>query len=139
SNLLGAFGVTDRSTREVRLLNESAQVIAISLEDYAARSWAHTFQSLVPVDVPIAADAALALPALLAAVQDRLRNDRAAADRRARAERITARHAALTAERRAVGKGERAHPYLGLPLPSLLAEQGHSLERRGPPRRHPRR
>src|SRR5262249_49933645 len=101
SNLLGAFGVTDRSTREVRLLNESVQVIGVSLEDYAARSWAHTFQSLVPVDVPIAADATLALPALLAAVEERLRHDRAASDRRARAERITVRHAALAAEWRA--------------------------------------
>ncbi len=50
----------------MRLLNESARVIAISLEDYAFRSWAHTFQSLAPVDLPIAADAGRALPALLA-------------------------------------------------------------------------
>src|SRR5262245_44272851 len=119
SNLLGAFGVTDRSTREVRLLNESAQVISISLEDYAARSWAHTFQSLVPVDVPIAADATLALPELLAAVEERLRHDRAAADRRARAERIAARHAALTAEWRAAVSLERSSKPLA---PSVLAD-----------------
>src|SRR5262245_27933570 len=96
ANYLGALGQTDRSTREVRLLNEGARVIAISLEDYAARSWAQTFQSLVPVDLPIAADAALALPALTAAVEERLRRDRDGAARRARAERIAARHAALT-------------------------------------------
>ena len=41
SNFLGALGTTDRSTREVRLLNERTRVISISLEDYAARSWAH--------------------------------------------------------------------------------------------------
>src|SRR5262249_50920317 len=35
ANLLGGLGVTDRSTREVRLLNERARVISISLEDYA--------------------------------------------------------------------------------------------------------
>ncbi len=98
SNLLGALGVTDRSTREVRLLNEDTRVIAISLEDYAARSWAHTFQSQLPVDLPIAADGALALPALVAAVLDRLRHDRGAAERTARAELIGARHAALIAE-----------------------------------------
>ncbi len=40
-------------------------MIAISLDDYAFRSWAHTFQSLAPVDLPIAADAARALPALV--------------------------------------------------------------------------
>src|SRR5262245_14021370 len=66
SSFLGALGHTDRSTREVRLLNERADIIAISLDDYAARSWAQTFQSLVPVAVPIAGDAAAARSALLA-------------------------------------------------------------------------
>src|SRR5207249_3450647 len=70
TNLLGAMGQVDRSTREVRLLNESTRVISISLDDYAVRSWAQTFQSLIPVDLPIAADAALALPMLVAAVED---------------------------------------------------------------------
>src|SRR5262249_62391870 len=81
--------------RAVRLFNEAARVIAISLDDYAVRSWAHTFQSLVPVDLPIAADAGLALPPLLAAVQDRLARDPRAAERRKRAERLAARHAGL--------------------------------------------
>ena len=119
SNFLGALGHVDRSTREVRLLNESTRVIAISLEDYAARSWAQTFQSLVPVDLPIAADAALALPALLAAVEDRLRqgHDRAA-ERSKRAERIAARHAALLAEWQAAVKLERSSAPLA---PAVLA------------------
>ena len=98
SSLQGALGVVDRSTREVHRLNEDTRVISISLEDYAVRSWAHTYQSLMPVDLPIAADAAAVLPALVAAVEDRLRYDGAAADRRARAERIAARRAALRAE-----------------------------------------
>jgi thiamine pyrophosphate-dependent acetolactate synthase large subunit-like protein len=118
SNLLGGLGVTDRSTREVRLLNESVRVISISLEDYAARSWAHTFQSLVPVDLPIGADATLALPALVRAVEDRLRHDRGAADRRARAERIATRHAALVAEWQAAVSLERSSKPLA---PSVLA------------------
>src|SRR5436190_9659368 len=95
TSFLSALGETDRSTREVRLLNERARVIAISLDDYAFRSWATTFQSLAPVDLPIAADAALALPALLTAVEDRLVHDTRAAERRARAERIAGRHAAI--------------------------------------------
>src|SRR5262249_41460873 len=61
ANLLGALGAVDRATRAVRLFNEHARVIAVSLDDYAVRSWAHTFQSLVPVDLPIAADAGFAL------------------------------------------------------------------------------
>jgi len=108
TNLLGALGTTDRATRAVRLFNEHARVIAISLDDYAVRSWAHTFQSLVPVDLPIAADAGVTLPALLTAVEDRLRHDPHAADRRQRAERTATRHAGLLAEWEAAVKLERS-------------------------------
>ncbi len=107
TSFLSGLGETDRSTREVRFLNEAARVIAVSLDDYAFRSWAHTFQSLAPVDLPIAADAALTLPALVAAVEDRLKRDRAAAERQARAQRIAARHTALRAEWRAAVSLER--------------------------------
>src|SRR5262249_33888537 len=94
--------------RAVRLFNENARVIAISLDDYAVRSWAHTFQSLVPVDLPIAADAALALPPLLAAVEDRLARAPRAAERRHRAPRFATRHAGLLAEWEATAKLERS-------------------------------
>jgi acetolactate synthase-1/2/3 large subunit len=120
TNLLGALGLTDRSTREVRLLGGHTGVIAISLDDYAVRSWAQTYQSLVPVDLPIAADAALALPALLAAVEDRLATDSRATERRQRAERIATRHAALRAEWRATAQLERSLKPLA---PSALAAE----------------
>ena len=92
----------------MRLLNERARIIAVSLDDYAFRSWAHTFQSLAPVDLPIAADAGLVLPTLVAMVEDRLERDRAAVDRSARTDRIAARHAALRAEARNVVSLERS-------------------------------
>ena len=120
TSFLSALGQTDRSTREVRLLNEAARVIAISLDDYAFRSWAHTFQSLAPVDLPIAADAALALPALLTAVEERLEHDARAAERRTRAERIAARHVALQAEWRATVELERSCKPLA---PAVLAAE----------------
>jgi acetolactate synthase-1/2/3 large subunit len=120
SSFFTVLGETDRTTREVRLLNERAQVIAVSLDDYAFRSWAHTFQSLAPVDLPIAADPGLVLPALVAAVEDRLKRDRAAADRRARADRLAARHAALRAEARDVVTLERSARPLA---PSVLAAE----------------
>ena len=109
SNFLSALGDTDRSTREVRLLNEAARVIAISLDDYAFRSWAHTFQSLAPVDLPIAADAALVLPALVDGGRGsaRRRRSRAASGRRERSA-SRARHAALRAEWQATVSLERA-------------------------------
>jgi thiamine pyrophosphate-dependent acetolactate synthase large subunit-like protein len=120
TSFLAALGETDRSTREVRLLNEGARVIAISLEDYAFRSWAHTFQSLAPVDLPIAADAGLALPALLTAVEERLQRDARAAERKERAARMAARHAALHAEWQAVVTLERASKPLA---PAVLAAE----------------
>jgi acetolactate synthase I/II/III large subunit len=120
TSLLSGLGETDRSTREVRFLNEVACVIAISLDDYAFRSWAHTFQSLAPVDLPIAADAALILPALVAAVEDRLKGDRGSAERQARAQRIAARHTALRAEWQASVSLERGMSPLAPPV--LAAE-----------------
>jgi thiamine pyrophosphate-dependent acetolactate synthase large subunit-like protein len=120
SSFLVALGTTDRSTREVRLLNEGARVIAISLEDYAFRSWAHTFQSLAPVDLPIAADAARALPSLLACVEDRLTRDVRAGERRTRATRIAVRHAALHAEWQAAVTTQRSSKPLA---PAVLAAE----------------
>jgi thiamine pyrophosphate-dependent acetolactate synthase large subunit-like protein len=120
STFLGALGETDRTTREVRLLNDAARVIAISLDDYAFRSWAHTFQSLAPVDLPIAADAAATLPALLALVEDRLKRDPGVVERRARAERLAARHAAVRREWQDTARLERA----SVPLaPAALAAE----------------
>ncbi|HEX2441560.1 MAG TPA: thiamine pyrophosphate-dependent enzyme [Methylomirabilota bacterium] len=120
TSFLSGLGETDRSTREVRYLNEAARVIAISLDDYAFRSWAHTFQSLAPVDLPIAADAARSLPALVAAVEDRLTHDSRAAARQARAERLGARHAARRAEWRAAVQAERTLSPL---TPAVLAAE----------------
>ena len=120
SSFLSVLGETDRTTREIRLLNERTQIIAVSLDDYAFRSWAHTFQSLAPVDLPIAADAGLVLPALVVAVEERLTRDRAAAGRLARAERIQARHAALRAEARNGVTLERSARPLA---PSVLAAE----------------
>ena len=120
TSFLGALGQTDRTTREVRWLNEASRIIAISLDDYAFRSWAHTFQSLAPVDLPIAADAALALPALLAAVEERLQRDSRAAGRQARAQRVAARHAAVHAEWQAAVALERSSKPVA---PSVLAAE----------------
>jgi acetolactate synthase I/II/III large subunit len=120
SSFLSVLGETDWTTREVRVLNERTHIIAISLDDYAFRSWAHTFQSLAPVDLPIAADAGLVLPALVAAVEERLKRDRGAADRLARAKRIGARHVALRAEARDVATLERSARPLA---PSVLAAE----------------
>ena len=120
ARFLAALGQTDRATREVRLLNEGAKIVSISLADYAFRSWAHTFQSLAPVDLPIAADAGLALPALLEAVEDRLKRDARAQERQQRTERMRTRHAALRAEWANAVKLDRASKPLS---PAVLAAE----------------
>src|SRR3989449_9254583 len=97
-NLLGALGEVDRTT-----------LITISLDDYAHRSWAQTYLSLVPVDLPIAAHPAVALPALAALVEDRLKRDPEAGARRSRAKRIAARRTVLSAEWRETLERQRSH------------------------------
>jgi len=50
----------------------SARVIAVSLDHYAARSWAADFQELVPADLPIAAAVEPTVEALVEAVRREL-------------------------------------------------------------------
>lgn len=65
-DLFGALRTTDKQTRQTRLLlPDSARVIHVTLEHLAIKSWAADFQELQAVDLPIAADTSVALPALL--------------------------------------------------------------------------
>ncbi len=125
-NLLGPLGQLDSTTREVRLINPKVRIIAISLNEYAQRSWAHTGQALVPVDLPIAADAALALPVLVDLVADRLKKDPRAAARQDRAGRFRARHQALQDEWRKVAEQKRADRPVALPV--LVSEIWESIK-----------
>ncbi len=95
-DLYGALTRSDRLTRlSESILPESAKVIHITLSDLAIRSWVTNYHRLVPTDVPILADTAVALPALLS------RLDELAVDsfgRRARYERLQTKHEALRRE-----------------------------------------
>lgn len=96
-DLFGALSRTDRTTRLARpMAPDSVKVIHITLADFAIRSWATSYYRLAPVDVPILADTSAALPALVA----RLENAASGAGRRARFERLRARHDALRREAR---------------------------------------
>ena len=93
---LGTLGEVDKTTREVKPIGEHpAKIVAISLNDYAFRSWAHTALSLFPLDLPINADTALALPSLAALVEDRLKKDPRAAVRQQRVAELRSRHESL--------------------------------------------
>ncbi len=101
-DLYGALARSDRLTRlSESILPESAKVIHISLSDLAIRSWVTSYQRLVPTDVPILADTAVALPALLARLEEGAVDS---SDRRARYERLRAKHEALRRGARASSK-----------------------------------
>jgi acetolactate synthase I/II/III large subunit len=97
-DLYGALARTDRLTRRSEVVvPESARVVHVALEDFAVRSWAASYQRLTPVDLPILADTAVALPALVKRLEDPTIEE---AVRRARAERVRARHEELRRQTR---------------------------------------
>jgi thiamine pyrophosphate-dependent acetolactate synthase large subunit-like protein len=98
-DLYGALSRGDRATRRAEpIVPPSAKVIHMTMSDFGLRSWAMTFQRLAPTDVPILADTAVALPALLARVEAKPPD---AAARNARYERLRARHDAIRRESQA--------------------------------------
>jgi acetolactate synthase-1/2/3 large subunit len=85
-DLQKALGTVDRTTRRARpLIGSGTKVIHMSLNDLAARAWAQEYGRLQPVDLAIAADTAVALPALTALCRSLIeRGEQPRARRRAR-------------------------------------------------------
>ena len=96
-DLQKALTTVDRTTRLARpLIGERTRVIHISLNDLLTRSWAQEQGRLQPVDLPIAADTAVALPALTARCRALAEGDAAfAARQRERLETLSAQHRRL--------------------------------------------
>ena len=94
-DLFGALGSVDKATRMFQpAIGPQTQIIHITMGDFLVRSWAADYERLQQaVDLPIAADTAVALPHLLALCQTRLG--------RAETARITARAAHLSTQHRA--------------------------------------
>jgi len=66
-DLQKALGTVDRTARRSRLfVRDGTKVIHISLSDLAVRAWSQDYGRLQPVDLAIAADTTVALPALAA-------------------------------------------------------------------------
>ena len=104
-DLYGACSRLNRLTRASEsVLPAAAKVIHITMAEAGIRSWVTHYQRLAPVDVPILADTAVALPALLA----RLTAEPPAATpaRRARVEELHKRHAALRQDARSRREAE---------------------------------
>jgi acetolactate synthase I/II/III large subunit len=71
-------GVKDRDTLTSTLQAE-ATVIHITLADFLQSKWAGDYERLHPVDLPIAADSSVALPALVALCREQLQANPSAA------------------------------------------------------------
>ena len=104
-DLHGTFSRLNRLTRVSEpVLPETAKVIHITLAEAGIRSWVTHYQHLSPVDVPIMADTAVALPALLARLEEASPADTPA--RRKRAADLRRRHAALRQDARTRAEDE---------------------------------
>jgi thiamine pyrophosphate-dependent acetolactate synthase large subunit-like protein len=98
-DLFGTLARVDRVTRRAEPLSSpAARIIHITLSDFAVRSWAADYQRVASVDVPIAADTSLALPALVERLKALVKDDGA---RRGRYEHIRGTHERLRRESRA--------------------------------------
>ncbi|MBV9168722.1 MAG: thiamine pyrophosphate-binding protein [Chloroflexi bacterium] len=109
--------------------SSETRIISLSLGDLLAHSWAADYQRMQPVDLNLIGDTRVALPALLELLEPRAA---AHADRRARAERISAEGAA---SRGAWSQQARSHAeretistaYLALALREALGERDFVL------------
>ncbi|MDR7484900.1 MAG: thiamine pyrophosphate-binding protein [Armatimonadota bacterium] len=121
-DLQKAVASTDRTSRLARSrLPRSARVVHISFNDFMVRSWVQEQGRLEPVDLPIAADTSLAVPALAALVERAAGEDAALRGRRdRRRERLERVHRQLRDGWRAAA--ERARDDRPISLPRLALD-----------------
>ncbi|MCL5958327.1 MAG: thiamine pyrophosphate-binding protein [Chloroflexi bacterium] len=92
-DLYGALGSVDKATRNFACsLQPDSKIIHITLSDLLVRSWVADYHKLQAVDIPIAADTAVAIPQLLSACVELGANPGKASER---FERIKSRHLEL--------------------------------------------
>jgi thiamine pyrophosphate-dependent acetolactate synthase large subunit-like protein len=83
-----AFATTDGATRRAQpRLRPTARIVHISFTDFMVRGWAQDQGRLHPIDLPIAADSSLALPALADLLEGAVEGDGALRERRDRRRR----------------------------------------------------
>ena len=121
-DLQQALATVDRVTRVATdRIPVTTKIIDISLRQYIVRSWADDYGRLYPVDVPIAADTALAVPALAEVCLRKLaeRPDRASTLEQRKA-RFQARHHVLIGQ--AEQRAKIANDSGPIPLPFLTQQ-----------------
>lgn len=88
------------------IIPEKCQVIHFSLQHLGIKSWSHSYGKLTMVDLPVAADTAIALPVLIAACRDMLTEKRRI-ELQKRLARFKARHELLRQQWQAIAVKEQ--------------------------------
>lgn len=116
-----AVATTDRTARLARSsLQPDARIVHISFNDFMVRSWVQEQGRLHAVDLPIAADTSLALPALADLLERAVEGDAALRARRdRRRDRLERMHIALRDGWRAAAEHARDERPISLPRLAL--------------------
>ena len=112
-NLAGALrGPVDYTTRASdAIVNAGRRVGTVSLDELSMRAWATDYQMLPPVDLPVLADTAVALPLLLEECRRRL-TPGARSRVEARRDRLDAAHRRLREKQRGYVEEQWDHPQI---------------------------
>lgn len=119
-DLFGALGSVDKATRMFKsAVRPQTQIIHITMGDFLVRSWAADYERLPAVDLPIAADTAVALPHLVDLCRARLTAP-IKARCATRAEALAGQH--RLRRQRWQQEGQAARQQRPLAVPTVVAE-----------------
>ncbi len=109
-NLEAALTTTDTQDRQStrNIVSEECQIIHITLDHLATKSWSQAYGKLVPTDMTVTADTALALPALTAACVKLLTGSKRG-EIKARFDNLKAKHEALRKKWQTMAENEQAN------------------------------
>ena len=106
---------TARDTRQSGyIISDTCFLIHFAVQHLPARSWSQTYGQLVPIDLPVTADTALALPMLTAACRDLLTEERRA-ELSKRYENLKVKHETLRKNWQAMAVKEQDKSPIALP------------------------
>ena len=114
-NLSQYLNTVDRSTRQiVNIIPEKCQVIHFTPQHLTTKSWSQSYGKLVPVDIPVTADTALALPALTTACRELLTEKRRT-ELQKRFANLQVKHEALRKQWQTMAENEQDKSPISIP------------------------
>lgn len=132
-NLQGSLTSTETQDRQStrNIIPEQCQIIHFTMDHLATKSWSQAYGKLMPTDIPVVADTALALPALTEACEELL-TSRRRAELKERFGNLKARHKALrkrwqTMADSAGDKSPISFPWLARQLWEVIKDEDWAL------------